>query len=669
MKRKLPVFLEALVVSLLCAWSAVGCLASAFSMKLSTQELVLVVWLLWAVLCALLLFHRWGGAVVLALAAVGALWLWRDSTFGTQTLSMLGTIVKAYDSGYGIGVPEVLQVEPTVVDLPMAVIGMAVIFAVCRTVCRRSGSLLPVLLLLICLAVCLVMTDTVPDSQYLFGMLLMACLLLLTDSVRRENGIQAGRLGAVAAIPVGLALAALFYFYPRESYINTTQALRENIMQTVMEFPQNLQSQGMSLISGLKSRERVELSTLPTQLLLGTPVAEVTATQDGTVYLRVQDYDVYTGTAWESSSGRQDTLTGSGEELGTVRVNVLSTQSSLLLPAFPDGQVFLQDGAAENTEGSQDSTFLMREFSLAAYPGDEWLTLPENTGSRARALIQAAAIETDSIEQTVASIAELVRNSAVYDRSGTTMDGEEEDFALWFLTEGEQGYCVHFATAAVVLLRSAGIPARYVTGYRVEAKAGQTVEVTSDDAHAWVEYYNYRTWGWYVLEATPTDAEGETEPAQTVPTEGAEPATQPSAVTVPTEATTATTQEESQTQQRQWQIPLWVPITVLTVAGLALLNELQRLLRIELRRRRQRRGTPNQRAVAYDQELRLLARLTHRPIPEVMQELTEKAVFSQHTLNQKELGAYVACQSAYRRRLRREPWWKKLVYHYIYCVI
>ncbi|MDH8276303.1 hypothetical protein QIG69_28525, partial [Klebsiella pneumoniae] len=65
----------------------------------------------------------------------------------------------------------------------------------------------------------------------------------------------------------------------------------------------------------------MELTDLPAQLLLGVPVAEVTAEQSGPVYLRVQDYDVYTGTAWESSPGREDTLVGTGEARGMVTVN------------------------------------------------------------------------------------------------------------------------------------------------------------------------------------------------------------------------------------------------------------------------------------------------------------------------------------------------------------
>ncbi len=669
MKRKLPALLEAVALSLLCAWSAAGCLMSAFSLGLSAQQPVLLAWLLWALLCAVLLLRRWGEALLLAVAAAGAVWLWYQGAFGPQLLSLLGAMAKAYDGGYGFGVPEALQVEKTVSDLPLLVLGMAMIFAVSRTVCRRRGNVLPVLLLLLILASTLVVTDTAPAPPYLFGLLLALCLLLLTDSVRRENGLQASRLCAAATVPVGLALGLLFYCFPQSGYVNTTQALRENILQAVMELPQALQGQGLNLLSGLKPRERVELSTLPTQLLLGIPVAEVTAEQTGPVYLRAQDYDVYTGTAWESSANRQDTLAGSGAEEGTVRVALRNAQRTALLPAFPDGQVFLTDGSAQIEDGGQDMAYRLREFSLAAYPGDQWLALPEETGVRARALIQSAAISTESVERTVENVAAYVRSSAAYDRGGTAMAEGQQDFALWFLEEAERGYCIHFATAAAVLLRSAGIPARYVTGYRVEAQAGEPVQVTSNDAHAWVEYYNYRTWGWYILEATPASAQELPAPAQTAPTQATQSATQPP-VTVPgTAAPTQAAPRAASEPQAHWTAPMWIPISLLLAAMTVLLAELQRLLRIRLRRRSQTRGDSNQQAAAYARELQLLAALTGKPVPERLRELTEKAMFSQHLLTAEELRLFPACQAAYRRRLCKAVWWKRLEYRYYYAVL
>lgn len=84
-----------------------------------------------------------------------------------------------------------------------------------------------------------------------------------------------------------------------------------------------------------------------------------------------------------------------------------------------------------------------------------------------------------------------------------------EDFAEYFLEE-RRGSCSHFATAAVLMCRYAGIPARYVEGYVIKpsdfpasAQTGSMVSVDVTDArgHAWVEIY-IDGFGWYPMEFT-----------------------------------------------------------------------------------------------------------------------------------------------------------------------
>ena len=83
------------------------------------------------------------------------------------------------------------------------------------------------------------------------------------------------------------------------------------------------------------------------------------------------------------------------------------------------------------------------------------------------------------------------------------------DFALTFLDGTQTGYDVHYATAAALMFRYYGIPARYVEGYLVtkddaaQMKSGQTLNVGGNCAHAWVEYYQDGL-GWLPFEATPT---------------------------------------------------------------------------------------------------------------------------------------------------------------------
>lgn len=105
-----------------------------------------------------------------------------------------------------------------------------------------------------------------------------------------------------------------------------------------------------------------------------------------------------------------------------------------------------------------------------------------------------------------------------------------KDFVTYFLKDQRRGYCAHFASAGVMLLRSYGIPARYVEGYVVTASGitesgtavdddasyyytGKnplgtstvlTTEVSDGNAHAWTEVF-IDGFGWIPVEFTVPD--------------------------------------------------------------------------------------------------------------------------------------------------------------------
>lgn len=81
------------------------------------------------------------------------------------------------------------------------------------------------------------------------------------------------------------------------------------------------------------------------------------------------------------------------------------------------------------------------------------------------------------------------------------------DYVDYFLLESKEGWCEHFATAATLMFRYMGYPARFVGGYLVErSKFGINsegrfyVEVTNDKAHAWTEVFVNGVW--YPVDAT-----------------------------------------------------------------------------------------------------------------------------------------------------------------------
>lgn len=102
-----------------------------------------------------------------------------------------------------------------------------------------------------------------------------------------------------------------------------------------------------------------------------------------------------------------------------------------------------------------------------------------------------------------------------------------KDFVEYFLYENKTGYCAHFASAATMIFRAMGVPARYVEGYiirqadiadgevvgtrivseRMDGSLGnyqmveKSVEITDANAHAWVEIY-VDGFGWVPVEVT-----------------------------------------------------------------------------------------------------------------------------------------------------------------------
>ena len=101
-------------------------------------------------------------------------------------------------------------------------------------------------------------------------------------------------------------------------------------------------------------------------------------------------------------------------------------------------------------------------------------------------------------------VAAFVSLSAEYSLS-PPVTPDYADFAVFFLENANSGYCIHFATAAALMLRAFDIPTRFVTGFIAKIppdRVGEVVSLTDRYAHAWVEVF-LEDFGWVFLEATP----------------------------------------------------------------------------------------------------------------------------------------------------------------------
>ena len=78
----------------------------------------------------------------------------------------------------------------------------------------------------------------------------------------------------------------------------------------------------------------------------------------------------------------------------------------------------------------------------------------------------------------------------------------KDNFVESFLFDEGAGYCVHYASAMVVMLRACGIPSRYVNGYlRPESDDGIIEHIMGSAAHSWAEAYISGI-GWVRMEPT-----------------------------------------------------------------------------------------------------------------------------------------------------------------------
>jgi LPXTG-motif cell wall-anchored protein len=121
------------------------------------------------------------------------------------------------------------------------------------------------------------------------------------------------------------------------------------------------------------------------------------------------------------------------------------------------------------------------------------------------------------LAQGTTSELEVVRRVENYLTSGrfryTTEVAEPgDDPLLDFLFKTREGYCQHFAGAATLLLRLAGVPTRVVTGFATGKRTGEHAYTVRDqDAHAWIEVY-FPGFGWVPFNPTPAAAEADVAP-------------------------------------------------------------------------------------------------------------------------------------------------------------
>lgn len=238
-----------------------------------------------------------------------------------------------------------------------------------------------------------------------------------------------------------------------------------------------------------------------------------------------------------------------------------------------------------------------------------------------------------------------------------------QDFVTYFLQESKTGYCVHFASAAVLLFRAAGFPARYAEGLVAPPGDGASWQDLPDyRAHAWAEIY-LSGYGWYPIDPTPNlrfdvpntppDAaslENSTSAGTAVPFTPTPSPTPEAASSSPTQETssaplspTPSAKADASAKAAVSSLPMLLTVVVSLSALLAVLF-LNRRLWVALRRRnyaQRDRSAAGLCVYAHLLRLRKVAtRTTYsqgREPGRILTELAEKARFAPYPLTEEEL--------------------------------
>lgn len=698
MKREkwltLPV---AAVLSFLLSFAGVMCLQSAFGLEANVRHVALGC-AISATAFSLGYTVKFWYIPLLVLAPVAG-WLWQKGSLANSAEWLLYRLSATYDQAYNSGVLFWSDAIPTAGDGTMALcaIGCLVDLVSAWVICRKKPAFLAALTALLPLATCFVVTDRVPQTRYLFWLLLGIVVLLLSQLTRRQDARKGNLLTLLVTVPAALGLLILFWAVPQSTYKGQERA--DRILQTVETWIEELSGRGTAGTStGLD--QTVELDEIGRLVQAHTPVMTVSfqsfaggQSKPDTIYLRQQGFQMYDGTSWYNEYGNDIYQWIQWDQLAAAGEITITTRSRHLMKFVPYyAEDFTKDsyghrtrqavtvnamGITENLQQAYGYSFYLYQLPADApsaevkdreggiyLPVGEYtpdaISLPASTVEWAEPMALSLVEGKKTVQARAEAIGDYVRNLAEYSRNTGPMSAGETDFARWFAFEAETGYCVHFATTAAVLLRAAGIQAQYVEGYvaRVD-QDGTAATVYEDQAHAWVEYYDPAV-GWRILECTPAEGVPSyvSTPQTTTPT-------QPQAQQTPTQPQQTQPEPGGEQQAKPvWKVLWWI----LGVLGGLLTVFAQWQLRLRLQRRALEKGPVNIRAVKLWREIVRLSRLLKRRPPQKLFQLAQKAKFSQHVLTAQELAQLTEALDTCRQALKAKPWYFQPVYTVILAV-
>ncbi|MGG3469121.1 transglutaminaseTgpA domain-containing protein [Neobacillus pocheonensis] len=281
---------------------------------------------------------------------------------------------------------------------------------------------------------------------------------------------------------------------------------------------------------------------------------------NGSNYWKMETKDTYTGKGWLTSGTtpipfRQEDLvpvysypqnvetikeTASVNAHQNYKFNYIMYPAGIqkivkILPEDPGGNRFVIDttneriGFFDKENRPQVPAIFTVEFEKPKYKAtDLRVTEGYNPAEISQEFYQQYTQVPDNLPQRVKNLSEKITAGKVnwfdkakavesyfsnaeftYDQKNVAMPGTADDYVDQFLFDSKRGYCDNFSSSMAVMLRTIGIPTRWVKGftggdfikYSDENSGNQIYEVTNNNAHSWVEVF-FPNQGWVAFEPT-----------------------------------------------------------------------------------------------------------------------------------------------------------------------
>jgi len=717
-KSKALLFTGNIALVFTAVYCTFGALLSSFSIVVNTSAL-LWLWLISAIVITIsVTLYRIKSLPVFMVPAL-LLFLWNISEIIDGGMWVINKITSTYGMWLSVTAlfPESADriYEPTAF---IAAAGILITILTAFAICLRRSTFITVIITAPIIFLTFIITDLQADVVYLLGVVAVYLTLLISSSIAPDNYIKRGLITLPAmAISIGFMLF-VFLLSPPGNYARSEQiVVMGNNFRTFasqlgrlgqywQDFNGNYGISWAGTLGGGNwqfNTNSVSISGAGTRYITNISLLEINVDNPGTFYIRGYSMGDFDGNSWG-----KDPAASPRFEIQYSDTQQTDPESWLDLKAFDDmardmpfsmaafysnvnpyyapvsvNMSLIRTGDSTNIYYSpyyssrdisaREAFFYIdnvhslyerltergyhQEFYDYINDGIQrrYTYVDESTAQGLRRLANEAGIYLNADRAYIAdAVARYIISSGSYTLTPGQIPGDV-DFALYFLEELNEGYCIHFATAAVLMLRSLDIPARFTSGYATTIsrdEVGRDVVLTDANAHAWVEVY-YDNIGWLYLEVTPPGGDTyiprqrpHSPPLNNEPTPEVTPQPSPTPPVNIVQPTPEDPQYGDQTpgissgagRQNILNLPQWLYnliIIVLCIILLIIALVIRRRITNQLRIKRFQQEDTNKAAIQIWRYIKQLSRREAVP-PNDIEDLVLKARFSQHKLTEKE---------------------------------